>query len=178
MRKYLAAALLAVLFLLSLAGCSGCSGGQTQESAIQKLTSFSCKANITYGDFTASADVTRQADGETVFVLTEPESLRDMTFLFRSDQVSISYKGLTIDVSPTSFLASAAGSALVNSIDQTLKSENVEITKKDGVLEINSKSNSGNYTMQLDQTTGALLKLLVPSLDLQCDFTEFQPLGS
>lgn len=174
MKKHVSIIFAAVVLFFLFAGCSN---QPSQESVIQQLTNFSCKADITYGEFTASADVTRQADGQTTFVITEPESLKDMTFLFRDDQVSISYKGLTIDVEPTSFLASAAGSALVHSIDQTLKSENLQIVQKEDVLELSSKSFSGNYTMQLDKTTGALLKLLVPSLDLECDFSDFQPLN-
>ena len=124
-------------------------GTPSQGSLLDSLLSFTCKATISYNGLEAEADVTRSLD------------------------VSLNFKGLRLDVEPSSFLASSLASALVDAFDTALRDENFSAKKKDGAVEYTAKGQTGGFTLRLDEKTGAPLSLTVPSLDLTCNFSDY-----
>lgn len=148
---------------------SGSGGG----GLFDELLSFKCKANLSFGGMQATADVVRSLDGDTRITLQSPETLQGLQFDFAEDRVSLNFKGLKLDVEPSSFLASSAASAVAGAIDGAIKGENANVTTKGGITTVTSKSDSGNFTLTLDEKTGAPLTLNVPSIGLDCQFSEF-----
>ena len=156
-----------ILFLFCRMLIPSGSGGSGESSLFDELFSFRCKADITFGEMQATADVVRSLDGSTRV------TMQGLQFDFAEDKISLNFKGLKLDVEPTSFLASSAASALVNAFETSLNGDNLDITSKGGVATVTAKGESGNFTLTLDESTGAPLSLSVPSLDLNCNFSEF-----
>lgn len=142
---------------------------------LDSLLSFRCKASISYGEMEATADIVRSLDGTTRITLNTPEALNGLQFDFSESNVSLNFKGMKLDVEPSSFLASSMASVMVGAVESALQDENLNTNSKDGVLTVTSKNETGNFTLTLDEETGAPLSLSVPSLNLDCNFTEFQP---
>ena len=142
-------------------------------SLFDALTTFSCKAKLSFGDMDATAQVTRSADGSIRVTVLEPDTLSGLQFDFANDNISLNYKGLKLDVEPSSFLASSAAGAIANSIVAAVTDKDNSVTHKDGIVTVASKSDSGSFTLTLDEKTGALKTLNVPALDLNCDFSDF-----
>ena len=148
-------------------------GTPSQGSLLDSLLSFTCKATISYNGLEAEADVTRSLDGSTRVTLNSPEALQGLQFDFSEDSVSLNFKGLRLDVEPSSFLASSLASALVDAFDTALRDENFSAKKKDGAVEYTAKGQTGGFTLRLDEKTGAPLSLTVPSLDLTCNVSDY-----
>jgi hypothetical protein len=140
---------------------------------LDSLLNFRCKATISYNGMKAEADVVRSLDGSTRVTLNSPEALQGLQFDFSENGVSLNFKGLKLDVEPSSFLASSMASALVNAVDTALQEENLNLKERDGKTEISSKSGSGNFVLCLDSKTGVPLSLTVPSLGLDCVFSDY-----
>lgn len=153
-------------------------GGAVQGNLLDSLFGFSCKATLSYNGLEAEAIITRSTDGSTRVTLNSPESLQGLQFDFSEDSVSLNFKGLRLDVEPSSFLASSLASAMVNALNTALQDENFSAKERDGVMEYTSKGESGGFTLCLDAKTGEPLSLTVPSLDLTCDFSEYQKVNS
>lgn len=163
-----------IIFLFCRVLIPSGSNGSGETSLFDQLFSFRCKADITFGEMQATADVVRSLDGSTRVTMQSPETLQGLQFDFAADKISLNFKGLKLDVEPSSFLASSAASALVNAFETSLNGDNVDITSKGGVATVTAKGDSGNFTLTLDESTGAPLSLSVPSLDLNCNFSEFE----
>lgn len=174
MRKMVSLVSVVLGLAVTLTGCAGCSESET--SLVDQLTAFSCRAVIRYDDAEAAADVIRTSDGTTTFTMVEPEALNGLVMEFKTDNVHFSYKGLSFDVEPTSLLASAAGSAIVNSLNDVIRGENLSIQEENGNVVVGSEGESGGYTFNMDENTGAITKLLIPSQGVEVDFSEFKPL--
>lgn len=140
---------------------------------LDSLLNFHCKAAISYNGIEADADIVRSLDGSTRITLNSPETLQGLQFDFSEKGVSLNFKGLKLDVEPSSFLASSMASALANAVNTVLCDENVNIKKRDGKAEISSKGESGSFVLSLDPKTGAPLSLTVPSLGLDCVFSDY-----
>lgn len=149
------------------------SGDGATGTLLDSLLNFRCKATISYNGIEAEADVVRSADGSTRVTLNTPEALQGLQFDFAQDSVSLNFKGLKLDVEPSSFLASSMASAMVNAVNTALADENFSAKEKDGVMEYTAKGNSGSFTLGLDAKTGAPVSLVVPSLDLNCNFSDY-----
>ena len=149
-------------------------GGKNDTGGLlDSLLSFRCKAVISYNGIEAEADIVRSLDGSTRITLNTPETLEGLQFDFSEDSVSLNFKGLKLEVEPSSFLASSMASALVNAVDTALRDENFSVQEKDGALEYSSKGESGAFILRLDPQTGAPLSLTVPSLGLDCAFSDY-----
>ena len=148
-------------------------GGGATGTLLDSLLNFRCKATISYNGLEAEADVVRSMDGSTRVTLNTPEALQGLQFDFAQDSVSLNFKGLKLDVEPSSFLASSMASALVNAVNTALAGEDVTAKEEDGVMEYTAKGDSGSFTLGLDAKTGAPVNLAIPSLDLSCNFSDY-----
>ena len=148
-------------------------GGAAPGNLLDSLLNFKCKATVSYNGIEADADIARSLDGSTRVTLNSPEALQGLQFDFSENGVSLNFKGLKLDVEPSSFLASSMASAVVNAVDAALRDENLNMKESDGKTEISSKSGSGNFVLCLDSKTGVPLSLTVPSLGLDCVFSDY-----
>ena len=148
-------------------------GSPADSSLLDQLTSFRCNTTLTYGDMEATAEVVRSADGCIRVTMLTPEALSGVQFDFSQDEVSLNFKGLKLDVEPSSFLASSAASALAGAFDTVLKEGLQNAVEQGGNLLVSSKSSSGSFDLALDPTTGEPVSLDVPSIGLHCTFSDF-----
>ena len=144
----------------------------------EALLDFRCKAAITYNGLEAEADLVRSADGSAQVTLTSPETLRGLQFDFAEDGVSLNFKGLRLEVDPSSFLASSMASALTDAVETVLRGEIESASTHDGRQLLTARGETGSFTLTLDADTGAPVSLEIPALELDCTFSDYAKVGT
>ncbi len=173
MKKLLLAVIAGVL-LFCLGGCGDKGASPAPSETTTELNhNFSAKADIKFGDLTATADINRTAPDAFTAVLNSPAALKGMTFTYQGETIRVSYKGLSVDLNEDGFAARAMTSAVVKALDSAAKDTGASVKVKGNTVEIAGKNDNGEFTLTLDKKTGSALKLKIPSLDLECKFGDF-----
>ena len=134
---------------------------------------FETTAHITYRDLSAIARIVQDTPEACTVTFSAPDTLKNMSFVFRQDQVKVSYRGLSFDFDPGSIPGSAVAKAAVSSINAALQKEGLALEQLSGSLSLTGSSESGDFTLLIDTESGDLLKLTVPSQELEIAFENF-----
>lgn len=134
---------------------------------------FDAKATIKMKDLTMEADINKTDIGVATFKIKEPKSLKDMEFQYNGEDVTVSYRGLSVKLDENSKLASSLASIIVSSIDKAASPSGVDVDIKGKQLAINGKSDAGKFEILLDKKTGSMMSLALPELDFECNFDDF-----
>lgn len=164
----LAAVALTVFFCLH-----GRESVQTPDSSIADSLKqpFSASASIHTGDISAVADVNRTAPDQFTFTFQEPAQLNGLTFDYKGDMLGISYRGMSVNTSQDSLLAKGICAVIMRAINSASEQTGIQMEKQDGILSLNGSFDQRDFTVQLDESTGALLQVSIPELDLKCSFS-------
>lgn len=166
-----AAAVMAAL----MCGCEGglgglpLSAGKTPE--LDK--GWSAQADITFGESSAKADVTRSEQGCWEFAFTEPPELCGVVMTLENGSVSASLGELNVTAGEGGYtmlpLLIADGIDAVSGADKSAMSE------KDGVLTIRTEADGSSCTVTADSATGGILSFRSPGNKLAAYFSEASP---
>lgn len=161
-----------LLLPLLLTACGEDSGPESSMVQEQLAKNFDTTAHITYGEIQAELRISK-ADGKCVATLLEPELVRDMTFVFTDDLVSIEYMGLHFDLDPNSLPAQAVASIMVSTINAAVEPYGVEMSIQDNVILLEGDSDAGRFTLRLDKENGNFLSVDIPSAGFAAEFENF-----
>ena len=158
-----------VLAVCLLSGC-------TAREQDQELLEQSLNTHLQYQG--VDARMTIQGDGAArsyTLSFTEPASLADVAMVFTEDKVTVQYQDLSVSVKPETLTDGMAGDILMDTLQTALGSENVELSRQDGVLTVKGKLDSGgNFELRLDSQTGNFLSLAMPESDFYMEFSGFE----
>jgi hypothetical protein len=96
-----------------------------------------------------------------------------MAFVFHGDTVDLSYKGLSFSFDPQSLPGGAVAQIAVSSINRAMKDDGITMDYSAGALTLSGIMESGEFTLRLDKENGNLIKLWVPSEELEIEFANF-----
>lgn len=171
LRRIAALCLTVTLFVFA---CS-CSKPKPAEKPI--TTGFECDVAVQYGDMNVKGHLTRSSAGTLQLDISEPETLKGMSMIWNGEKVILKLYGLSFDVNPENIPQSALGLSILKALDAMLSDKGSgEITSEGfitkGVL------NGSEFEIISDPSTGKLLSLKIPSLELTANFTNFILLNS
>ena len=170
--KYLAAALVAAVLLSVL--LMACRGGRDAGGLppLDLAKGFTAKADIRFGGIEATATLNRIADGICDVTLIAPKALNGMKFQYNGSDIEISYLGMSVKTSDDSLLANAMAAALVKAVDAAARDSGISMKKSGKTILMKGTNDNGAFELRLDKNTGALLSLKIPSMDLECTFSD------
>ncbi|WRS27622.1 hypothetical protein U6B65_00425 [Oscillospiraceae bacterium MB08-C2-2] len=168
--------LLALLVLLTGTGCAKKQDTQKPSPDVSAALNapFSTSANISYKELAATAVLSRETPQACTVTFSSPASLKDMSFMFTQDLVTIRYKGLSFDVDPADIPTSNAARIAVAAINKVTSDQGLTVDYTDTALAFSGVMESGAFTLKLDRENGSLLKLSVPSEELEIEFVSFE----
>lgn len=134
---------------------------------------FDAKATIKMKDLIMEADVNKTDIGVATFKIKEPKSLKGMEFQYNGNDVTVSYRGLSVKLDENSKLASSIAGIIVSSIDKAASPSGVDVDIDGKALVIKGESEAGRFKILLDKNTGSIVSLNVPELDFECNFDDF-----
>ena len=152
---------------LALMGCllvSGC----RKEVALPQTTSFSCAVLFSCGDFSATADVTRDGVGQLTVTCTSPPTLAGLRVVQSGNAVRLSQNGMEMNLPPESLPNEAMFLRLCRILDTVALDSN----KKAG-SPLQGIYQDEPYTLEYDLKTGNLTKLSVPNCEFSVEFSDF-----
>ncbi len=132
-------------------------------------TSYNVKADISFGEFETSADITRRENDNWEFTFTEPEYLSGIKLNLNDEGMTASLGALSFNVGEIDF-CKLVPDIIADSID-SLKDISVDtITENEGVLTLTTESDDKNVIVITDKS-GSLISLKCPFYKVSVDFS-------
>ncbi len=163
------------LLLLPLLLC-GCSGTQLLSKPKPDFDkTYEISAEIDYGKYSATADITRNGSGDWNFSFSEPEYLMGVEFKLSEDGMTASLGDISVKAEENSMYTMIPDT--IASVLDALPSLTAEsITDNEGILTMNTDI-SGDKAVVTADTSGNLLTLKCPSQRLSVKFSGQQEIA-
>jgi len=163
------------LLLLVMASCQRAQTKLKPEDITKNISSsFETVANISYKSLKATARISQKSPGECTVTFSSPSSLKDMKLNYTSEKLSVSYKGLSFDFNPQEMPDSAVAGMIVKAFNNAVNSEGIKVKFEDNAFVIEGSMNTSTFYLKLDSKNSNLLKLEVPSEQLEVEFVNFK----
>lgn len=147
---------------------------QTGEDVAAQLSQpFDAKATIRMEDLVLTADVNRTAPGQLCLAVSEPASLSGMQFAYDGEEITVSYRGLSVRLDDDSILVTSLVKIIVSAIDKASSPSGVNVAVEGDALVVSGESDSGQFDIRLDKANGSIASLHLPELDFECRFDDF-----
>lgn len=128
---------------------------------------FSANATIKFQDMTLNADVNKSSNNALTLCILEPKTLEGMELVYDGELINLNYKGMTLGLDKNSKTLNSIFNILINSLQTAT---GMEIKNQDGEILLNSSSNSGDFSILLNENTKLIAKIIYPELDFICEF--------
>lgn len=172
MRRLLRIFLPVLLISLLLFGCAV--KDPTPENISGALANpYEAELQVRSRGLEMSAVISKQTPGYCNVEFTAPALLNGLSMQFKPDSADISYKGLSVSVDPASLPESAVAKLVVAALDQVTRQDGLRVQIVDSALVISGTSDSTTFYLSLDSANYNILKLRIPSEELEIDFINF-----
>ena len=170
---------LAICMVLLAIGLSGCNkkkvSGQEKELVTENLSkSFETTARVTYHDFETVMTIYKKPMNCAVVKFESPESLKDFQMTYYTDKVSVDYKEMHFDFMPDSLPGKAASNLVISALNAAMNENGISIEKEDKQLIVNGEMEEGSFSLVIDKENGNILKLSIPSSELEMEILNFK----
>ncbi|NMB30137.1 MAG: hypothetical protein GX988_01645 [Clostridiales bacterium] len=169
LRKFTLCIILIVLSLLILTSCKN----KDNPPPPDLNRGFTCNADITYGDLTATAEIARTGAGVWDLKFTSPTNLKDITLSYSEGDVKVGYKGFSFSMPESSLPVKAIASSIIGAIDNAATQSGIEVKSSGDDVIVNGKSDVGNYILTIDPKDDTVISVAIPDIDLSVKFDSF-----
>lgn len=128
-------------------------------------------ADISCGELSAQAKVTRRAEGDWEFAFTEPKELMGVVVTLGEDGVTASLGALSVTAEPSA-VYNMLPQIIARAVDALPNTPTDKITEADGVLTLENECADGKVVVTAKKSTGELITLKCPYQRLAVCFTE------
>lgn len=163
--------LLAVILCIVTVGCNG-PGGENGTVAVRLSEPYSMTADVTSGDLTAAAEITRNGPRNWTASFTAPEALAGVVLSFVDNAVTASYKGLSFSVPQSALPVRSGLGMLFGVLDELADKNQLDCVKEDGTCRIEGSIEEGNYILTLD-VAGVPTAFSIPGQGVEMRFSNF-----
>ncbi len=169
-KRIVAAVTLTVL--LTLTACSA--SRPNPEKATENLSSasYNTRAVVQYQDIKADVEVIKDQQ-RCVVTFASPETLKDLSFDYTGDLVTVNYGKLSFSVNPDSVPGQALSSLLISSLNSSLADRGVSIEDTGKAIKILGQTEGTQFELILDRENGNALSLAIPEDELSLEFYNF-----
>lgn len=164
--------LLILILAVTFIGLSKRKVEKSPEKIVSNLANpFTASATIDMDGLVMEGDINKTESGECTISIKEPKTLEGMKFAYDGEDITVSYKGLSIALDEDSKLVSSAGNIIVNAINKASSKEGVDITLDEKTIIVDGNCESGDFQIKMDKETGSMMSLNLPELDFECEFS-------
>ncbi|MEG0571262.1 MAG: hypothetical protein RR497_06415 [Oscillospiraceae bacterium] len=174
---YMLIGIIIIIFVVLFAFGS-CKRKKTDEKSTSEITTdirrpFDAQATIKVKDLVIDADINKTAVGKCSVVIKKPKSLEGMKMDYDGEKIVANYKGMSIALDENSKLAAAVVPIIINTIDKAGSPSGIDVMTVGKTLLISGTSDSGKFSISADKQKGSVIKISVPELDFECNFSDF-----
>ncbi|MFA9380939.1 MAG: hypothetical protein ACERKO_07760 [Acetanaerobacterium sp.] len=169
--KKMAVCCAAILLLSQLAACS--KTAPSPEKVTENLSSsYNTRAVVSYQDIKADLELIKE-ERRCLVTFESPETLKDLSFDYTGDLVTVHYGKLNFSVNPDSVPGQALSSLLISSLNASLSDRGVTIEDAGSAIKILGQTDGSEFELILDRTKGNALSLSIPDDELSLEFYNF-----
>lgn len=159
-----------ILILCSSLLLCGCSANQIFGQAKPDYdSSYQIKAEISFGELEASADVTRNSKDNWEFCFTEPGYLAGMKLILADDELTASLGNISITTEANDYY-DLIPDIIAESIDSLPDIQSENIIENEDVLTLNTVADGKKVIVTSDKS-GNLISLRCPYYKFSVDFS-------
>lgn len=149
---------------------SACSAGNIFGKAKPDFdTMYTVSADISYGGYSAKADITRRGEGDYIFSFNEPQQLMGITMTLSDGGFTAALGKLNVSTE-TGQGYMLIPDIIADSIDSLEAVPADSITEQDGILTLTTETD-GNKVVVTSDSKGQLLTLKCPKHKLSVEFS-------
>lgn len=166
--------LVALLCAAVLVLCACSAGGVEPKTAAENLasSSYNTRAVVQYQDIKADIEMIKE-EQRCLITFASPDSLKDLSFDYAGELVTVKYAGLSFSVNPDSMPGQALSSMLISTLNSSLADRGVSVEDTGGAIRILGQNDDSEFELLLDRKNGNALSLSVPEDELSLEFYNF-----
>ena len=167
-QKIVAALLLIILVLVLCFSCSRPSAAPANGKP-DIPADISVTADIEYKGKNYQANIVKTVSTYTV-EMTEPPALKGLKWSFDGVDTELSYKGINVDLGDKSLLSGSISNAIIGSINNATGDSGVKLAASGNTYTLSGRTESGDYILSVDKSSGEIKKLEIPNIDFSALF--------
>jgi len=139
-----------------------------------KSGNFITAASISYKGVKALATISQATPLSCSFVFEAPRQVAGMGLVFQQDDVDVSYKGMGFTFARDFMPYGAVANITVQALNMVINDEELTVNAESEAPEIRGMVEAGEFILQIDRDTGEIVKLSVPTQELEIEFHNFR----
>lgn len=165
---------IAMVIMLTVVFTVSCS--KKSNRSVIPSQSFTCTVSLEYDGMDITADVEYLSNESCTLTVTEPSSLNGVVINWEAGELSVSYMGMSFDISTDDVPETAFVPHIMEAIEAIVSSEQLELTEDETgeVCLYEGVCDAGSFTAQIDNETGVIRSISIPAYDLEIIFSNFQ----
>ncbi len=176
--KKIVAVFLCTLMIFAFTACTPTTPSEGQPLSSEQLKnktqqyedSFKSTANIKYNGLDIKATIEKEQDGSTTVLFSSPETLKDLTFTVREDDIKVNYLGMEFHIDPNNLDSSMVVSMMIGVFNNLASNQGITAKIENNAILIKGDTNDMQFEMTLDKTNGNALTLNIPQMGLFAEF--------
>ena len=161
---------LSLLFLFVLLFLTSCSS-----SPAPIARSFSAQVSATSGTVDIKGKITANKENLFVAQVYSPNTMKGYTYTYKNSKLRMEYKGMIVDAEEGYLPDSAFPAVIYNVLKSLNKENNCYLSSSDNALAVyKGKSDSGDFILTAEFTTGAVKKIEVESIGFTAEFSNIK----
>ncbi len=161
----------ALCVALSLFACAA--PKPSPEAVTENLSkAYNTRAVVRYQDIKADVEMIKD-EQRCVVTFASPETLKDLSFDYSGELVTVHYGKLNFSVNPDSVPGQALSSLLISSLNASLAERGVSIEDTGNAIKILGQTDGTQFELVLDRENGNALSLAIPEDELSLEFYNF-----
>lgn len=134
---------------------------------------------MNYQDMEIQAHIQRPDTHNCKITVTAPESLKGVCVDYSDGVINLSYGIIKQTLDITKIPQAAFAPAIIHALDSiaAYQEQNAAPANADGDYVLNMNSEFGDFTVTLEETTGAIKSIEIPSYQVKVTFSTFTPLS-
>ena len=165
-----------VLMAVMLSAC-GAKKTNEQEQALLRENlskSYETTARVKYHDLETVMTIYKKPMNCAVIRFESPDSLKDFQMTYYTDKVAVDYKDMNFDFLPDTLPGKAASNLVISALNAAMNDNGIAMEQKGKQLVVNGEMEEGSFSLVLDRENGNILKLSIPSSELEMEILTFK----
>lgn len=165
-----------VLLTVGLCACNNQKANKKDQELVKDnlSKSYETTARVVYHDFETIMTIYKKPMNCAVVKFESPESLKDFKMTYYTDKIAIEYKDMKFDFMPDSLPGKAASNLVISALNAAMNENGIEIEKQDKQLVVTGEMEEGSFSLVIDKENGNILKLSIPSSELEMEILNFK----
>lgn len=135
-------------------------------------TSFACAADIVYNDMQIKANIIKSGESIQMEIMA-PDTVKGLKIEWDGTAMTQSFAGASFHLSDSDLPDTALMVGVVDVFRAISVPDNLTAAKNENGISFAGNSNTGQFTVELDKTTGVITVIDIPGIGARATITDY-----